>query len=45
MSHLPAGDRGSDERAATESAGTGAGQAVTEPAAAPPLKSWEEMRE
>ena len=30
MSHLPAGDRGSDERAATESAGTGAGQAVTE---------------
>ncbi len=42
----PAGkDRTGEDRAAAEAAGAGPGQAVPEPAAAPPLKSWKEMRE
>lgn len=42
----PAGeDRAGEDGAATGAAGAGAGQAVPELAAVPPLKSWEEMRD
>ncbi len=38
-------DRTGEDRTATEAAGAGGRQALPEPAAAPPLKSWEEMRD
>jgi Family of unknown function (DUF5990)/Domain of unknown function (DUF5655) len=38
-------DHTGEDHTATEAAGAGAGQAVPGPAAAPPLKSWEEMRD
>jgi hypothetical protein len=38
-------DRTAEDRTATEVAGAEAGQAVPEPAAVPPLKSWAQMRD